>query len=96
MERRTQSISSWYYFWADWKKQVVILIASAVVTLLMFGIGLPLLGACFGCFVAGTKVRDVRWWFALVKLWPDTSHFLDWPKIEECAKMPESKLPNAG
>ena len=32
-------------------------------------------------FIVGAKVRDVRWWFALAKLWPDTETFLDWDKI---------------
>ena len=96
LNRRSQSISPWYYFWADWKRQTVILVAAIVVTILMFVIDLPILGACFGCFVLGTKVRDIRWWFALAKLWPDTSYFLDWKKVEESAKMPDDDLQNGG
>ena len=59
--------------------------ASIFAILVLFSIGLNVLALCLLCFAVGAKARDVRWWFALSALWPDTVYFLDWDKIEESA-----------
>ena len=85
LKRRDTPNSPWYYFYADRRRQLLFLVLSIVNPLIVWSAGFDTLALVFASFIVGVKVRDVRWWFALSKLWPDTEPFLDWDKINAIA-----------
>ena len=85
LKRRGAPNSPWFYFFRDWRRESMFLAAYIAIPTVMWYLVSQLLAVAMACFFAGTKIRDVRWWFALSKQWPTTSELLDWAKIEALA-----------
>lgn len=85
LSRRDGPNSAWYYLRRDWRRQCVVLMAYVAIVVVLWLQGFTMGAIAIGCFFAGTKIRDVRWWMALAREWPTTRELLDWQKIEAIA-----------
>ena len=85
LQRRDIPNSPWYYFYADWRRQLLFLGLSIAAPLAVWYLGFNTPALVLASAIVGAKSRDVRWWFALSERWPDTEIFLDWDKINAIA-----------
>jgi hypothetical protein len=88
LARRNAPHSPWFYVWRDWHRQLLFFLVYVAVPIALWYLELTMLAGATGCFFAGAKIRDMRWWVALSKEWPTTAEFVDRQKVEELAGDP--------
>lgn len=85
LKRRESPNSPWYYLQTHWKGWLGFKLLYLVLIVACFVFADKWIGIAFTCFVLGAILRDIRWWFALAKQWPNSIELLDWQKIEKLA-----------
>jgi hypothetical protein len=83
--RRTEPWGVWWYVKVSWRRQLASLIGTAVLIVFCLASGMDWWAMGLACFWVGQKLRDLQWWRALVRQWPETVRLLDWSKIERLA-----------
>ncbi len=89
LARRDVASGIWFYFKHSWKQQVFFVLLCVLGPVYIWWLGLPTMAIALACFAVGAKLRDIRWWWALAREWPDTQQLLDWEKITAIANAPD-------
>ncbi len=89
LARRDDTSGIWFYFKLSWKQQVFFVLLCVLGPVYIWWLGLPTMAIALACFAVGAELRDIRWWWALAREWPDTQQLLDWEKITAIANEPD-------
>jgi hypothetical protein len=85
LERRAERSGVWWYVKVSWRRQLLSLVGFAVLIVVCLRSGAEWWAIGVAAFWVGQKLRDLQWWRALVRQWPETECLLDWSKIERLA-----------
>ena len=89
LTRRDDTSGAWFYFKRQWRLQTFYILLYLLGPVYMWSIGFQAMAIAFAGYGIGSKLRDIRWWRALAREWPDTQQFLDWEKITAIANEPD-------